>query len=129
MKAKTKPNGDRYWEYVLVDDILCISHEPSKFMEMLQVKYTLKKGSVGEPTAYLGAEVCKHYIENSEALSSDKFVDRAVKEVERQLAEADKKLKTRVKTPMSLDYQPELNDTPELDAKRANYYKGLIRNL
>jgi hypothetical protein len=96
-------------------------------MEMLQVKYTLKKGSVGEPTAYLGAEVCKHYIENLDdptkvrwALSSDTYVDRAVKEVERQLAETDKKLKTRVKTPMSLDYRPELDDTPELDAKRAN---------
>jgi hypothetical protein len=116
-KPKTKWNGDRYWEYVLAydDDILCISHEPSKFTEMLQVKYTLKKGSVREPTEYLGSEVCKHYIENSEdqtkvkwALSSDKYVDRAIKEV-------DKKLKTRVKTRMSLDYRPELNDTPELD--------------
>jgi Reverse transcriptase (RNA-dependent DNA polymerase) len=66
MKPKTKPNGDRYWEYVLVyvNNILCISHEPSKFMETLQVKYTLKKGSVGEPTAYLGTEVCKHYHKN-----------------------------------------------------------------
>jgi Reverse transcriptase (RNA-dependent DNA polymerase) len=115
MKPKSKPNGDKYWEYVLVyvDDILCISHESKKFMEMLQAKY--KEGSVGEPTAYLGAEVCKHYIESSEdptkvrwALSSDKYVDRAVKEVERQLSEADRKL------------------TPELDARCANYYQGLI---
>jgi Reverse transcriptase (RNA-dependent DNA polymerase) len=135
MKPKSKPNGDKYWEYVLVyvDDILCISHEPKKFMEMLQAKYTLKKGSVGEPTAYLGAEVCKHYIESSEdltkvrwALSSDKYVDRAVKEVERQLGEADRKLKNKVKTPLSLDYRPELDETPELDARRANYYQGLI---
>jgi hypothetical protein len=51
------------------------------------------------------------YIEKSEdptkvrwALSLDKYVDQAVKEVECQLAEADKKLKTRVKMPMSLDY-------------------------
>jgi Reverse transcriptase (RNA-dependent DNA polymerase) len=82
MKPKSKPNGDKYWEYALVyvDDILCVSHEPKKFMEMLQAKYTLKEGSVGEPTAYLGAEVCKHYIEGSEdptkvrwALSSDKY--------------------------------------------------------
>jgi Reverse transcriptase (RNA-dependent DNA polymerase) len=135
MKPKSKPNGDKYWEYVLVyvDDILCVSHEPKKFMEMLQAKYTLKEGSVGEPTAYLGAEVCKHYIEGSEdptkvrwALSSDKYVDRAVKEVERQLGEADRKLKNKVKTPLSLDYRPELDETPELDVRRANYYLGLI---
>jgi hypothetical protein len=134
-KPKTKPNGDKYWEYVLVyvDDILCISHEPKKFMEMLQAKYILKKGSVGEPTACLGAEVCKHYIESLEdptkvrwALSLDKYVDRAVNEVERQLSEAGRKLKTKVKTPLSLGYQPELDKMPELDARRANYCQGLI---
>jgi hypothetical protein len=38
----------------------------------------------------------------------------------------DKKLKTRVKMPMSLDYQPELNNMPELDAQHVNYYQGLI---
>jgi hypothetical protein len=135
MKPKSKPNGDKYWEYALVyvDDILCVSHEPKKFMEMLQAKYTLKEGSVGEPTAYLGAEVCKHYIEGSEdptkvrwVLSSDKYVDRAVKEVEHQLGEADRKLKNKVKTQLSLDYRPELDETLELDARRANYYQGLI---
>jgi hypothetical protein len=31
-----------------------------------------------------------------------------------------------VKTPFSLDYRPELDETPELDARRANYYQGLI---
>jgi Reverse transcriptase (RNA-dependent DNA polymerase) len=36
MKPKSKPNGDKYWVYVLVyvDYILCISHKPKKFMEM-----------------------------------------------------------------------------------------------
>jgi hypothetical protein len=49
MKPKSKPSRDKYWEYVLVyvDDILCISHEPKKFMEMLQAKYTLEEGIVG----------------------------------------------------------------------------------
>jgi hypothetical protein len=82
---------------------------------------------------YLGAEVCKHYIESSEdptkvrwALSSDKYIDRAVKEVERQLSEASRMLKNKVKTPLSLDYRPELDKTPELDARRAHYYQGLI---
>ncbi len=29
-------------------------------------------------------------------------------------------------TPMSQGYRPEIDTTPELDAKHANYYQGLI---
>jgi Reverse transcriptase (RNA-dependent DNA polymerase) len=135
MKAKGKPNGDAYWEYVLVyvDDILCISHEPQKFMDMLGDKYTLKAGSVGPPTTYLGAEIRQHRIEGSDepekvrwAMSSDAYVKRAVAEVESKLEEIGEKLSTRVQTPLTPDYHPELDQTPELDAKRANYYQGLI---
>lgn len=48
MKPKTKPNGEKYWEYVLVyvDDILVISHEPKVFVDYLAQIYTLKPGSV-----------------------------------------------------------------------------------
>ena len=54
-----KPNGDKYYEYVLiyVDDILAISHDPKKIMEYLSENYTLKKDSVCEPTQYLGADI------------------------------------------------------------------------
>ena len=135
MKAQVKPNGDTYWEYALVyvDDILCISHEPKVLMDFLSTKYTLKAGSVGEPTNYLGAEIKKWNIEGSDdplktrwAMSSDAYVRRAVGEVERTLGDVGKKLATKVKTPLSTDYKPELDQTPELDAKRANYYQGLI---
>ena len=78
MRPKVKPNGDKYWEYVLyyVDDNLCISHD---VMDYLASKYTLKKGSVKEPgDAYLGAEVKKWTIDGAEnpskvrwAMSSD----------------------------------------------------------
>jgi hypothetical protein len=48
MRPQKKPNGDEYWEYVLVyvDDILCVSHEPQAVMDYLASKYTLKAGSV-----------------------------------------------------------------------------------
>jgi hypothetical protein len=37
MRPQVKPNGDKYWEYVLcfVDDILCASHEPQTDMDYL----------------------------------------------------------------------------------------------
>ena len=129
-----KPNGDKYWEYVLcyVDDTLCISHEPQVVMDYLASKYTLKKGSVKKPDAYLGAEVKKWTIDGAEnptkvrwAMSSDLYVTRAMNEVECELEEIGEH-STKVSTPMSQGYRPETDTTLELDAKRANYFQGLI---
>ena len=55
MKAAVKPNGDKYWAYVLcyVDNLLVVSHEPQEVMDFLSKRYTLKEGSVKEPTEYL----------------------------------------------------------------------------
>ena len=135
MKPKIKPNGEKYWEYVLiyVDDILVMSHEPKAVMDYLASKYTLKEGSVKELEAYLGAEIRKWMIDGSDyptkvrwAMSSDLYVKRVVTEVERELSEIDMQLVTTVSTPMSQGYRAELEVTPELDAKRASYYQKLI---
>ena len=60
------------------------------------------------------------------AMSSDLYVKRAIADVERELAQVNQKLRTKVSTPMSSGYRPELDQSPELDAKRANYFQGLI---
>ncbi len=57
---------------------------------------------------------------------SDLYVKRAVTEVEHELEEIGKRLRTKVSTPMSHGYRPEIDTTPELDAKRAIYFQGLI---
>ena len=64
MRPAIKPNGDKYYKYVLcyVDDILAILHEPRKIMDYLSKKYTLKDGSVKEPDTYLGADVSRFTI-------------------------------------------------------------------
>jgi hypothetical protein len=134
MKPGVKPDGFRYWQYALcyVDDVLVISHEPQKIMDYLNTKHTLKPESVKAPEEYLGAKVRRFTIHGDEgdieawSLSSDLYVKRAVAEVERTLAENDERLKTRIKTPLSTGYRPELDVTPELDAERTNYYQGLI---
>ena len=135
MKPRVKPNGDKYWEYVLcyVDDILVVSHNPQKTMDVLSAKYTLKDGSVKEPDQYLGATIRKMNIEDSEdptktrwGMSSDIYVKRAVADVERELEQIDKKLPTRITTPLSQGYRPEIDTSRELDDKRGNYYQGLI---
>ena len=45
MRPATKPDGYRYYEYILIylDDILFISHQAEKFMETLGSLYKLKK--------------------------------------------------------------------------------------
>jgi hypothetical protein len=133
MKPNVRPDGFKYWEYVLcyVDDVLAISHEPEMVMEYLATKYTLKAGTVREPTEYLGAEVKKFYLPDDPAkprwaMSSDLYVKRAIADVERELLQAGQKLRTRVSTPVANGYRPELDATPELDPERANYYQGLI---
>ena len=135
MRPNKKPNGDEYWEYVLVyvDDILCVSHDPQSIMDYLASKYTLKPGSVKEPDTYLGATIKKFYIQGSDdpakvrwSMSSDEYVKRALAEVERELQAVGERLKTKAATPLSAGYRPEIDVTPELDPKRANYYQGLI---
>ena len=138
MKPKTKPNGFKYWSYILVytDDILAVDHDPKSIMDYLASRYTLKPGSVQEPDTYLGSQISKFFIvgaENPEkprwAMSSEKYVKQAVSEVELELEKVDQCLPTRVTTPLSQGYRPELDRSRELDGKRGQYYQSLIGGL
>ena len=132
MRPAVKPNGDKYYEYVLcyVDDILAISHKPQEIMDYLASKYTLKEGSVKPPDMYLGADVSKFTVPGDPrekwAMSSDTYVKRALADVEKQLNANGQQLRSRVSTPMSSNYRVELDATPELDDKQCTYYQGLI---
>ena len=138
MKPQVKANGDKYWQYVLcyVDDLLVISHDPKQAMAYLGSRFTLKEGSVKEPDVFLGAEIKKWNLNDPNnptktrwAMSSDLYVKCALADVEKELADAHKKLHSKVTTPMTQSNRVELDTTPELDAKRANYYQGLIGTL
>jgi hypothetical protein len=133
MRVNSKPSGERYWEFVLmyVDDIMCISHDPQKVMDLIGKVYTLKKGSVGEPTTYLGADIGKYYLPDDPtkvrwSMSADKYLKQAVKEVELKIGEIDRKLITRAITPFASGYRPEMDVTPELNVEQHNYFQGLI---
>lgn len=128
MRPKTKANGFQYWSYILVDtdDILVVDHEPQKVMDYLASRYTLKPGSVKEPDTYLGAQVSKFYIDGAPdpekprwAMSSEAYVKQAVSDVELELSSVDLCLPTRVTTPLSQGYQPELEQSRERFEKRA----------
>lgn len=61
------------------------------------------------------------------AFESLSDVAKAIRDVERELAEADMKLvMPNVRTPLASGYQPELDLSPELRSKQLNIFQGLI---
>ena len=60
------------------------------------------------------------------SMSSYKYVNDAIKVVELELHKVNKRLKTKVKTPMDSRYRPELDTTPELNPERHQYFQNLI---
>jgi hypothetical protein len=136
MRPAVKPDGTKYWEYVLVyvDDLLAVSHNPGIIMEQLREHYTLKAGSVRPPAEYLGSDIKEFIIptvngENTEScwsMSANTYVKRDVADVVRTLDEVGQRLKTRVTTPMATGYRPELDAIPGLDERKTNYFQGLI---
>ena len=57
MRPATKGDGEEYYEYILcyVDDILCISHNPSRPMNDIRSSLKFKGDKFEEPEFYLGA--------------------------------------------------------------------------
>jgi hypothetical protein len=135
MRPRTKPDGFKYWGYLLcyTDDILVVDHDPQEAIDFLMTRYTLKEGSVAEPETYLGAQVKKYYLDGSDdpskvrwAMSSEAYVKQAVADVEMELSKVDQVLPTRVTTPTTPKYRPEIDQSRELNADRGQYYQSLI---
>ena len=127
-----KDDGSEYWEYVLlyVDDALCISMKAENFLRNEIGKYFfIKPKSVGPPKNYLGNKVSKVTLDNGVeawAFSSSQYVQNAVGNVEKYLRKIGKLLLKRAKTPLSSNYRPETDVTPELEPAKASYYQSLI---
>lgn len=98
--------------------------------------FTLKNGSVEEPSLYLGTDIKKWRLDAADelkltrwAMSSDSYCRKAIAEVKRELHAAGLKHPTCIKTPLSSGYQPELDGTAELGPDKQQYYQGLIGML
>ena len=135
MRPDTKSDGTEYYHYVIcyVDDVAVAMEDPKEFMEALSKRFTLKEGSVQEPELYLGADVKKWYIADSDdpgkvrwALASTKYTKRAIADLEVELDAIGKRLPTKVTTPLASGYRPEIDQSVELNPERQNYFQGLI---
>ena len=136
MRVETKEDGTEYWAYLVayVDDILCCGMNPRNQLQAIERRFTLKDGTIEEPTLYLGADIEKFEVPGSSntawAMSSTKYTAKAIETVEQELATSKYGYKylpsTGIKTPLSGDYRPEIDPTQELDHQQQNYYQGLI---
>lgn len=133
LREATEPNGEEYYEYlfVYVDDVLILSNNTDAIVESLHQHYHLKEDSVGKPKTYLGAEI-KEFKDthnpgiNMWSMSADKYLKEAIKNVEYDLYRMNLKLPTKVSTPFSHKYHPEMDTSPFLDDDYTWWYQQLI---
>ena len=131
LRAGTKPCGFEYYEIALVyvDDVMVISHTPSKTIEGIQKTFKLKGGKASAPDMYLGVSLEKCANHNgtlSWSMSPEKYVAASILNVEEKLVNDGLTLPTNCKTPMKQGYHPSDDISVELDDKDLRYFQELI---
>jgi hypothetical protein len=134
MKAEARPDdGVLYWAYILicVDDILCVPHDPGSPLAKLDEYFKMKEGSIQVPTFYLGAKMKKTVLPNGVVawgMISIKYVQSTVQNVKEYLASlpGDQKLMKKASGPFAGGCKPELDESPEVDPIRVNFYQSYI---
>jgi hypothetical protein len=113
-----------------VDDALVVSEHGENFLRNeLGKRFELKEESIGPPKIYLGEKMSKVTMENDATawtFSLSQYVQAAVKNVEKYCEENDVKLPPRAETPLTSNYRPEIDASPELSPTDAAYYQSLI---
>jgi hypothetical protein len=134
MKAETHPDdGVLYWAYILiyVDEILCVHHDPGAPLAKLDGYFKMKECSIQVLTFYLGVKLKKTVLPNGMVawgMSSSKYVQYAVQNVQEYMAAppGDQKLLKKASGQFTGGHKPELDESPELDPIRANFYQSQI---
>ena len=140
METKDLPQGERYWEYVLihVDDLLVASRRAKEIMESISQVYKLKEDKVtkkcyGPPEMYLGTKIHKWRDKDADpddpycwSMSGDHYVKNIVNNVEEQLKSHGRQLNANQKSPFMSGYRPEMDISPELNDKQVNLYQEMI---
>jgi hypothetical protein len=112
-----------------VDDILAVSHQPEIIMNTIKKAYHLKEEPT-MPTTYLGSTIKQWSIPREAhkvwSMNSQCYIKEAIRCLENELQKSGMKLVGKPNTPMPQNYCPELDISPILGPKQANYYQSLI---
>ena len=131
-RLSKRSTGEDYYEYVLlyVDDVLVISERADAVIRKeIGKDWVLKPESIGPPSQYLGGKLREVTLANGVkawAFGSHQYVQSAVKNVHDHLVKKGLKLPYSAPNPLSTDYRPEIDVTPELGEADASYYHCLI---
>ena len=130
LRPATKPDGENYYEYILVyvDDVLCISHDAVRAMKQIAEQFKFKKDEIKPPDVYLGASLAEKDLNGKKVwtMSSTKYVNAAIETIREQLEKRKLKFYAKADTPMSYNYIPELDNTPELSSDDVTLYQEMI---
>ena len=130
LRPAIKPNGEKVYEYILlyVDDALVVGINAKEQLDHVGTYFEFKKGSIGPPSTYLGSQLRLVVLENGQeawGISSPKYVQAAVQNVEDRLKKTGQQLK-KATAPMRTSYCPDLDVTRECDPEEASYYMSAI---
>ena len=134
IKPEQRPDdGVWYYSYVLfyVDDCLAIRHDATECLKQLDKYFPMKENSIGDPDIYLGAKLRRVRLDNGVtcwALSSAKYVVEAVTNTEKYMKEylGIQRFPKTGSGPWPNGYVSEIDESPELEPAKANYYQSLV---
>ena len=129
MRKARKSDVNEYYEYMIlyVYDCLEISEAPKEAVLQLDKLFKMQPNYIAPPGIYLGGELKKMRLPNmveSWTFSSIQYVQEAVYNVDKFLQYIyGSMLSTKINHPLSNDYRPELDSSPELDVADGAYYQ------
>jgi hypothetical protein len=134
MKSEVRPDdGFRYYAYALlyVDDLLVIHHDADACLKEIDKFFKMKPDSIGDPDFYLGAKLKPLVLPNGVTawgMSSSKYIQatvRIVKDHHAKMYPGCGWVK-RAAAPLPSGYDPNLDETKELEPERASFYQSQI---
>lgn len=103
-------------------------------MTVISQCYRLKNDSIQKPKTYLGAEI-KEYRHPHDptrtmwSMSADQYIKDALRNLDHTLERMGKRLPTKVTTPLSSNYRPEMDASAYLDDDFTRFFQQLIGTL
>ncbi len=131
-RLSKRSTGEEYYEYVLlyINDMLAISEKAEAVLcKKIGKDWVLTEDSIGPPSKYLGGKLREVTLASGVkcwAFGSSQYVHLAVNNVVDHLKKKGLKLPHKAPNPLSTEYRPETDETPELGEADASYYHTSI---
>ena len=133
LRPAVKADGEEYYEYLIcyVDDVLGVSEHVKELMKEIQQDFKFKKNKIEPPSMYLGARLEEKMLNSCHiwTMCRKDYIKLAVENIERRLQGKGLKLPIKALTPMSNDYIPELENSPELKDTDITFYPEIIAHF